>query len=67
MTEENDGRALSPCPFCGGTATIQDTSQPIIIKCGGCKVRVGWFFQEDKARELWNSRISSALGNRRAK
>ena len=47
---------LKPCPFCGGEATLEDTSTGFGVICWNCQISTTMDWKSDKAIAIWNNR-----------
>lgn len=54
---------LLPCPFCGGTAYIEDERSPFCVTCESCACEGPWAKRAGLAIKLWNQRIPMPYAN----
>ncbi len=49
---------LSPCPFCGGEAKVQEYSDGLFfITCAPCTIFTRYDTDEDELIAIWNNRV----------
>lgn len=62
---------LLPCPFCGGEAVIEHTSQygnSSYVMCVKCHARTTGYFDsktetaDERATNAWNGRVGESVG-----
>ena len=48
---------LDYCPFCGGVPLIVHQGEMACMRCADCGIETPWFYNEETAIEVWNTRF----------
>jgi Lar family restriction alleviation protein len=59
VVEEEKQEELKPCPFCGGSASLEHTRIGFGVVCWNCQIKTLMDWTKEKAISIWNTRAGA--------